>query len=223
MLDRAEALRAKRRAALAQLDSLTQSLFLDLFGDPVAESERIGRSRALRSSLTCKRTTNLTVRHVRADGDQNARGFNTLTRRRSFGRRYFVRCELATQRGPAGDRLSKVIVVCASTSLTHRGKLRLHPRTSIRRSSAGTSMSPSIRRKDCSWRYLRSCSTPELEPGRSIATMPASTGATFDRLQLTEICANCQFPFPPSQLQREFARRVASGGEAEDGAARVAH
>jgi type I restriction enzyme S subunit len=31
-LDRAEALRAKRRAVLAQLDSLTQSLFLDLFG-----------------------------------------------------------------------------------------------------------------------------------------------------------------------------------------------
>lgn len=36
VLDRAEALRAKRRAALAQLDSLTQSLFLDLFGDPVS-------------------------------------------------------------------------------------------------------------------------------------------------------------------------------------------
>ena len=34
VLDRAEALRAKRRAALAQLDSLTQSLFLDLFGKP---------------------------------------------------------------------------------------------------------------------------------------------------------------------------------------------
>jgi type I restriction enzyme S subunit len=32
VLDKAEALRAKRRAALAQLDSLTQSLFLDLFG-----------------------------------------------------------------------------------------------------------------------------------------------------------------------------------------------
>ena len=36
VLDKADALRAKRRAALAQLDSLTQSLFLDLFGDPVA-------------------------------------------------------------------------------------------------------------------------------------------------------------------------------------------
>jgi type I restriction enzyme S subunit len=34
VLDRAETLRAKRRAALAQLDTLTQSLFLDLFGDP---------------------------------------------------------------------------------------------------------------------------------------------------------------------------------------------
>ena len=35
ILDQAEALRAKRRHALAQLDTLTQSLFLDLFGDPV--------------------------------------------------------------------------------------------------------------------------------------------------------------------------------------------
>jgi type I restriction enzyme S subunit len=35
VLDRAEALCAKRRAALARLHSFTQSLFLDLFGDPV--------------------------------------------------------------------------------------------------------------------------------------------------------------------------------------------
>lgn len=36
ILDRAEALRAKRRAALALLDELTQSIFLDMFGDPIA-------------------------------------------------------------------------------------------------------------------------------------------------------------------------------------------
>ncbi len=35
ILDQAEALRAKRRHALATLDTLSQSLFLDLFGDPV--------------------------------------------------------------------------------------------------------------------------------------------------------------------------------------------
>jgi len=40
VLDRAEALRAKRRAALAQLDTLAQSLFLDLFGDPVTNDRK---------------------------------------------------------------------------------------------------------------------------------------------------------------------------------------
>lgn len=34
ILDKADALRAKRRAALALLDTLTQSIFLDMFGDP---------------------------------------------------------------------------------------------------------------------------------------------------------------------------------------------
>lgn len=35
ILDKADELRAKRRAALAQLDRLTQSIFLDMFGDPI--------------------------------------------------------------------------------------------------------------------------------------------------------------------------------------------
>ena len=34
ILDQADTLRTQRRAALAQLDSLTQSIFLDMFGDP---------------------------------------------------------------------------------------------------------------------------------------------------------------------------------------------
>jgi len=34
ILDKADALRAKRRAVLKQLDELTQSIFLDMFGDP---------------------------------------------------------------------------------------------------------------------------------------------------------------------------------------------
>lgn len=35
ILDQADALRAKRRKSLAQLDSLTQSIFIEMFGDPV--------------------------------------------------------------------------------------------------------------------------------------------------------------------------------------------
>jgi type I restriction enzyme S subunit len=34
ILDKADALRAKRRTARAQLDTITQSIFLDMFGDP---------------------------------------------------------------------------------------------------------------------------------------------------------------------------------------------
>ncbi len=41
ILDRAEALRAKRRAALALLDELTQSIFLDMFGDLVSNPKRL--------------------------------------------------------------------------------------------------------------------------------------------------------------------------------------
>lgn len=40
ILDQADALRAKRREALAQLDSLTQSIFIEMFGDPTANVMR---------------------------------------------------------------------------------------------------------------------------------------------------------------------------------------
>lgn len=39
ILDQADALRAKRREALAQLDRLTQAIFIDMFGDPTQSSK----------------------------------------------------------------------------------------------------------------------------------------------------------------------------------------
>lgn len=39
ILDQADALRAKRREALAQLDRLTQAIFVEMFGDPVSNSK----------------------------------------------------------------------------------------------------------------------------------------------------------------------------------------
>ncbi|MEI6747154.1 MAG: restriction endonuclease subunit S [Methylococcaceae bacterium] len=41
ILDQADALRAKRREALAQLDKLTQSIFIEMFGDPVTNPKNI--------------------------------------------------------------------------------------------------------------------------------------------------------------------------------------
>ena len=55
VLDRADALRAKRRAALAQLDSLTQSIFLDMFGDPTSNPK--GFPRVQLASLIRKNDT----------------------------------------------------------------------------------------------------------------------------------------------------------------------
>lgn len=45
VLDKADALRAKRRAALAQLDALTQCIFLDMFGDPFKNPKSWPRKR----------------------------------------------------------------------------------------------------------------------------------------------------------------------------------
>jgi type I restriction enzyme S subunit len=76
VLDAADALRAKRRQALAKLDTLTQAIFIDMFGDPV-ENEREWQSSALEDvtqgifdcphstpkwtddGLVCLRTSNL--------------------------------------------------------------------------------------------------------------------------------------------------------------------
>lgn len=52
ILDKADALRAKRREAIAKLDQLLQSVFLDMFGDPVTNPK--GWPKAALASLTSK-------------------------------------------------------------------------------------------------------------------------------------------------------------------------
>ena len=47
ILDKADELRAKRRAALEQLNGLTQSMFLEMFGDPVTNPTRLATRAAL--------------------------------------------------------------------------------------------------------------------------------------------------------------------------------
>ena len=70
ILDRAEALRAKRRAALALLDELTQSIFLDMFGDPVSnpkgwdDSMTLADVASIGSGITKGRRTTDPVRTV---------------------------------------------------------------------------------------------------------------------------------------------------------------
>ncbi len=66
ILDKADALRAKRRAALAKLDTLTQSIFLDMFGDPTTNPK--GWPAASLGAMLFDVTNGLTRR--RSDSDQ---------------------------------------------------------------------------------------------------------------------------------------------------------
>ncbi|MEG3899738.1 MULTISPECIES: restriction endonuclease subunit S [unclassified Microcoleus] len=54
VLDRAEELRSKRREAIAQLDTLTQAIFIEMFGDPVTNPKNI---KTLPLAKVCKRIT----------------------------------------------------------------------------------------------------------------------------------------------------------------------
>lgn len=62
ILDKADALRARRRAALAQLDTLTLSIFLDMFGDPATNP--LGLRRALLGDTTTITTGSTPSRDV---------------------------------------------------------------------------------------------------------------------------------------------------------------
>lgn len=70
ILDKADALRAKRRAALAQLDTLTQSIFLDMFGDPRKKGStgRVPTKQKLLGELTRIRTGKLDANAADEDG-----------------------------------------------------------------------------------------------------------------------------------------------------------
>lgn len=64
ILDKADALRAKRRAALAQLDALAESLFLDSFGDGGSERARCKRASLADVTLRIADGVHKTPRYV---------------------------------------------------------------------------------------------------------------------------------------------------------------
>ncbi len=70
ILDKADALRAKRREAIAKLDQLLQSVFLEMFGDPVTnpkgwrETDSLGDMSDICSGITKGRRTINEVREV---------------------------------------------------------------------------------------------------------------------------------------------------------------
>jgi type I restriction enzyme S subunit len=78
ILDKADALRAKRRAALVQLDALTQSIFLDMFGDPATNPKGM-RKEPLGDLIKLKSGDFLPGAEMAASGEYPVMGGNGVS------------------------------------------------------------------------------------------------------------------------------------------------
>ncbi len=78
VLDLAESLRAKRRATLGQIDTLTQSIFLDMFGDPATNPKAI-QKRALGELLKLKSGDFLPAAEMAESGKYPVLGGNGIS------------------------------------------------------------------------------------------------------------------------------------------------
>jgi type I restriction enzyme S subunit len=201
VLDRTEALRAKRRAALAQLDSLTQAIFLDIFGDPASNSKgwQLSNVNSIAvqvtdgEHLTPKRSSSgvrlLSARNVRdgyldfSDVDYVSREEHDRIRRRCNPSRgdLLISCSGTIGRVAAVETTEPLSLV--------RSVALIRPRQEL------------IETKYLE-HYLR---TPALK-GRMLRRANASSQANLFQGQIREL----PVLLPPVPLQQEFARRVAA-------------
>jgi type I restriction enzyme, S subunit len=200
VLDRAEALRAKRRATLAQLDSLTQSLFLDLFGDPATNPKgwpirRIGDLLESASYGTSEKSGAtgefpvLRMNNITRTGEMDFTDLKFMDLGASHRDRYLVRTgDVLFNRTNSADLVGKTGIFRETKPVAYAGYLiRLRVNNENDPEFLSTFLNTGY-----SKRMLRGMC-------KSIIGMA--------NINATEIQA-MRIPQPPLPLQREFARRV---------------
>lgn len=181
VLDRAEALRAKRRAALGQLDSLTQSLFLDLFGDPILNPRKWPQEKL--ETFFHFRTGKLDSNAAVASGQYP---FFTCSRDDFRIDTFAFDCQALLL---AGNNAS------ADYSVKHyKGKFNAYQRTYV----------ITLRDERNSYDYARFVLEHRLGELKRISK---GTGTKYLTM---ELLSRIRVPVPAIELQREFARRVAA-------------
>ena len=202
VLDRAEALGAKRRAALGQLDTLTQSIFLDMFGDPVSNPK--GWPRHPLGEVAHKITDG---EHLNPDfspsGMPIVMAGNVLDDRIDFdnakavewelGNKFRMKCD--PERGDLllvsrGATIGRQCVVDSDRDFCLMGSVIL--------------IKPQKERVD--FRFL---STFLRHPASQSALYKTSGSSAQQAIYLKDL-RNLNCVLPPIDLQREFARRVAA-------------
>ncbi|OYD49772.1 restriction endonuclease subunit S [Acidovorax kalamii] len=200
ILDQAETLRTQRRTALALLDGLTQSLFLDMFGDPVVNPKG-WEKHALQticeaindcphstpewteSGMVCLRTSNLTA----GDWDwRDTRYVSEDTFHERSKRGYLRPGDIVLSReGTVG--IAAIVQTGMALCMGQR-LVQLRPDAEV--------LAPG---------YLLRHLLYVLSPSRISQLM---VGSTSQHLNVKELRA-LQIPLPPLPLQQTFATRIA--------------
>ena len=202
VLDRAETLRTKRRAALIELGTLTQSIFFDLFGDPTTNPKNL--TKVALSEITTRITdgTHLTPRFVDSGVPfifvKNVRNGSIDFHTNKFiseeeHASLYKRCPveegdvLYTTVGATYGQAAPVGTFTKFAFQRHLAHLKPDSKKIVP-SYLGTTMQlPFVKQQADRW--ARGAAQP-----------------TINLKELREIVV----PLPPIELQREFARRVAT-------------
>jgi len=207
VLDRAEALRTKRRAALALLDTLTRSIFLDMFSQEAAADAANGKARLESiTSLITKGTTPTSIGYAFAD-----RGVP------------FVRVQNLVSGGV--DWETDVLFVSVDThralsrSQIHEGDVLVSIAGTIGRVAIVASPAPEL---NCNQAVAIIRPTTDVLPEYLAYWLQAESAqrqmfgaqvtGTISNLSLTQL-RNLRLPVPALSRQREFVGRLTQVGK----------
>ena len=199
VLDKAEALRAKRRAALAQLDSLTKSLFLDLFGDPATNpkgwpTKPLGEiGKVITGNTPPRSNPNYYGKHIEWIKSDNINTPHYYLTKATEGLSESGKSIARTV--PAGS----ILITCIAGSPECIGNASMTDRE-VAFNQQINAFIPD--KEDAHFIYAQMIVGKRLIQEASTAGMKGMVSkGRFEQIL---------FPLPPISLQREFARRVAA-------------
>ena len=208
VLDRAEALRAKRRAALAELDGLDVSIFRNMFTNPGSETLSVAPISALAAdSPNSIRTgpfgSQLLHSEFQNEGiavlgiDNIVHNYFEQGKIRRISQRKYQ--ELKRYTVHSGDVLISIMGTCGRCAIAPR-----HIELSINTKHL---CCITLDRGKCIPEYLRACFL--WHPQVQYLLGVRERGAVMPGLNM-QLIKELQIPVPPLALQQEFARRVAA-------------
>ncbi len=193
VLDRVEMLRAKRRVALAQLDFLTQSLFLDLFGDPATNPKNWSHQKLLDLGKVVTGGTPPSAKPGMFEGPIPFVTPGDLESDAPIKRSLTAAGAEESRTVRAGSTL----VCCIGATIGKMGIAQV--RSAFNQQLNAVEWSDQI--DDLYGYTAMRFFKPTIKTWGASTTLPILKKSSFEKIEI---------PVPPLQLQREFARRYQS-------------